>query len=101
MHDSANSYIRPISNRIIRIINTNPIPPLGPYPQDLLCGQVGMAPISISIKKISRMVPIDILFLPVNGGLGSNRDLSLLSGQIVRMTIAVSDWKFFRFRLKV
>lgn len=39
------------------MITTKPNPPLGPYPQRLLCGQVGMTPISIRISTINSMVP--------------------------------------------
>jgi hypothetical protein len=41
-----------------------PIPPLGQYPQFLLYGHVGTAPINRTMRIIKRMVPIlDLLFL--------------------------------------
>lgn len=50
---------------MITITTTNPSPPLGPYPHDLLCGHVGIAPINTRIKTISRIVPNDISFSSV------------------------------------
>ena len=55
---SANDcHSRPINSSTIMTISTNPNPPLGQYPQLLLCGHAGMAPINIRIRTINRMVP--------------------------------------------
>lgn len=53
---------RPISNRTITMIKTSPMPPLGPYPQPLLWGQLGTAPININTRIINNTVPNDIFF---------------------------------------
>jgi len=42
------------------MINIVPTKPLGPYPQDRLCGQTGIIPRRTSIKMTSKIVPIDI-----------------------------------------
>ena len=56
------AYIFPSRNRTITMTTTNPSPPLGPYPHDLLWGHVGIAPINSRIKTINRIVPNDISF---------------------------------------
>ncbi len=55
-------YKRPINNRTIKITTTKPIPPLGPYPQARLCGQLGTAPISKRMRTISNKVPRDMRY---------------------------------------
>jgi hypothetical protein len=45
------------------MIRIKPIPPLGPYPHPRLCGHVGMTPISIRIRIMSKIVPIDMVVL--------------------------------------
>lgn len=49
--------ILPNKSRITRISTTSPTPPLGAYPHDRLCGQMGMIPTSANIKIMSKMVP--------------------------------------------
>lgn len=44
------------------------MPPLGPYPHPLLCGQDGNTPINASIKTIKSIVPKVILFSQVDSG---------------------------------
>ena len=39
------------------MMTTRPMPPLGAYPQLLLCGHAGMAPNSIKIKITKTIVP--------------------------------------------
>jgi len=41
-----------------------PTPPLGTYPHDRLCGQIGNIPTSIDIRITSKIVLSDICFLP-------------------------------------
>jgi hypothetical protein len=62
---------------ITRIITTTPITPPGAYPQDRLCGQTGIIPISASIRMMSNIVPIvmirspfKMMFNPNHIGLG-------------------------------
>ncbi len=43
---------------MITITRIRPTPPLGPYPQFLLYGQLGIAPSSKRIKIITRIVTI-------------------------------------------
>jgi hypothetical protein len=57
-----NGYILPSTSSITSINNTNPMPPLGPYPHCLLWGQVGMTPSSIKTTTINRIVPTLIFF---------------------------------------
>ena len=45
------------SNRMMMITKIRPMPPLGPYPQFLLWGQLGIAPSSRRIKIIMRIKP--------------------------------------------
>ena len=52
--------MRPINIRIRIITKTVPNPPVGPYPQFLLCGHVGKAPIRNKIKITRMMVVSDI-----------------------------------------
>jgi hypothetical protein len=51
------AQIFPNKNNINSMINIVPTIPLGAYPQSLLCGQVGMAPIRASTSIIIKMVP--------------------------------------------
>jgi hypothetical protein len=44
-------------------MSTSPSPPLGPYPQLLLWGHVGIAPMSMSTTTMSRIIPMDMAFL--------------------------------------
>jgi hypothetical protein len=39
----------------------SPIPPLGPYPQDRLCGQAGITPTRAKTRIMSKIVPSDML----------------------------------------
>src|SRR5271155_128310 len=55
--------IFPSNNNTIRTTTMSPTPPLGPYPQLLLCPQVGNTPTSAKIRTIRRIVPI-LIFLP-------------------------------------
>ena len=57
--------IRPNRNRISRMTSTNPITPLGAYPQERLWGQVGSTPTRNRISTMSRIVPSVMLFLPL------------------------------------
>jgi len=43
------------------MINTSPIPPLGPYPHDLLCGQAGIIPRSSKSKMMNKIVTSDMI----------------------------------------
>ena len=54
-------YSLPINTKTIRMITIRPKPPLGPYPQFLLCDHDGIAPINIRIKTINNIVPKLIL----------------------------------------
>jgi hypothetical protein len=47
----------PRRSRIITITKSKPRPPLGPYPQLLLCPHVGNTPTKARIRIIRRMVP--------------------------------------------
>jgi len=46
-----------MTNSTITMITSSPTPPTGPYPQLLLCDQVGNAPTSIRTRTINKMVP--------------------------------------------
>jgi hypothetical protein len=59
---AADTQILPVNTRISKITTTRPRPPLGPYPQLLLCGHEGKAPINSRMSTMSRIVPIDIIF---------------------------------------
>jgi hypothetical protein len=54
-------YSLPNTSRITTMIKTSPIPPLGPYPHDLLCGQAGIIPKSSKTKITSKIVPSDMI----------------------------------------
>src|SRR5664279_4491854 len=56
------AQIMPSKSRTTRITRTKPSPPVGPYPQFRLCGQVGRAPINIRTSKTTKIVP-NIIFL--------------------------------------
>lgn len=64
-------------------INISPVPPLGPYPQDRLCGQTGITPNSASTRMMSKIVPIDmiqppeIIFGSNNGHVVDNPDYTM------------------------
>lgn len=45
-------------------INMSPAPPLGRYPQDLLCGHTGITPNSANTRIMSKIVPIDMVQPP-------------------------------------
>ena len=55
--------IFPRRSRIIRIRTISPMPPVGPYPQLLLCPHVGNTPTKAKIRMIRRIVPILICHL--------------------------------------
>jgi len=50
---------------ISRITTISPTAPLGAYPQDRLCGQIGIIPKSARIKITSNIVLNDIIDPPV------------------------------------
>ena len=56
--------ILPIKSRITRINTIRPTPPLGLYPHDRLCGQIGINPRSASIRTMSKIELIDIFHSP-------------------------------------
>lgn len=57
--------MRPVSNKIIRTNTSKPETPLGPYPHDLLCGQLGKAPTrnktSITSNKVETVIKVLLL----------------------------------------
>jgi len=58
----ARAYILPSTNKINRITRIKPTPPLGPYPQLLLCGHAGTAPTNANARIINRINPILMSF---------------------------------------
>jgi hypothetical protein len=60
---------RPVNNSTMRMTSNRLSPPLGPYPQLLLCGQVGIAPSNIKIKTINNIIPKPMVFSSSNAGL--------------------------------
>jgi hypothetical protein len=58
--------IFPRTSRIIRMRTISPMPPLGPYPQLLLCPHVGNTPTKAKIRMMRRIVPILICHLLEN-----------------------------------
>jgi hypothetical protein len=48
----------PSRSRTIRMITISPMPPLGPYPQLLLCPHVGNTPTNAKMRIIRRIVPM-------------------------------------------
>ena len=54
-------YSLPRKSNTTTMINKNPMPLLGPYPQDLLWGQVGIIPTSANTKMMSKIVPSDMI----------------------------------------
>src|ERR1017187_8279352 len=51
------AQILPSKSRTTRITRTKPSPPVGPYPQFRLCGQVGRAPSNIRTSRTTKTVP--------------------------------------------
>jgi hypothetical protein len=60
---TASVQIFPRRSRIIRMTTISPMPPVGPYPQLLLCPHVGNTPTKARIRMIRRIVPILICHL--------------------------------------
>jgi len=50
------------------ISTITPTPPLGKYPHDRLCGQIGIIPTSASIRITSKIVPSDMIRSPFKEG---------------------------------
>ena len=55
--NAGTAHIRPSRTKTTRMTSTTPNPPVGPYPQFLLCGQVGRAPSNIRMSKTTKTVP--------------------------------------------
>ena len=62
-------YRRPIKNKTRRMRSTRPTPALGKYPQERLCGQRGMLPISAMTSTIVRI-------MNMSGALLAARDMA-------------------------
>jgi hypothetical protein len=66
-----------------RIRRTRPKPPLGKYPQLLLCDHLGSAPTHISINTTSRIVPMTVSSSPVVSGV-RDQPMPILIGLVLR-----------------
>lgn len=60
--ESLETQIRPRSTRMMRITNSAPTSPPGPYPHLLLYGHVGRTPSRIRMRRTIRSVPIKFGF---------------------------------------
>ena len=61
-HPAASQGILPSKSRMTTMTRTKPNPPVGPYPQFRLCGQVGSEPSNIRTSSTTKTVPNIMIF---------------------------------------